>query len=111
MLEILATAAELEVALSKVPRLGPVCFRRSESDFGDRESALNAGYNELKTGLEDRPSQEIVAAGNNSSSDDEMAALERAGVTTVTWDYSGYSRDSKRSPTMTHRTGRRCSVS
>jgi len=111
MLEILATAAELEVALSKVPRLGPVCFRRSESDFGDRESALNAGYNELKTGLEDRPSQEIVAAGSNSSSDDEMAALERAGVTTVTWDYSGYSRDSKRSPTMTHRTGRRCSVS
>ena len=64
MQEKLATAAELEVALSKVSRLAPVCFRRSESDFGDLESALNAGYNELKTGLEDRPSQEIVAAGN-----------------------------------------------
>ena len=41
-------------------------------------------------GIEDRPAQEIVAARNNSSLDDEMTALERAGVTAVTWNDSGY---------------------
>ena len=41
-------------------------------------------------GIEDRPAQELVAAKNNSSPDDEMAALERVGVTAVTWNDSGY---------------------
>ncbi|SVE33186.1 uncharacterized protein METZ01_LOCUS486040 [marine metagenome] len=40
-------------------------------------------------GIEDRPAQELVAAKNNSSPDDEMAALERAGVMAVTWNDSG----------------------
>lgn len=31
-----------------------------------------------------------MAARNNSSLDDEMAALERAGVTAVTWNGAGY---------------------
>ncbi|MCH7782449.1 DNA-protecting protein DprA, partial [candidate division KSB1 bacterium] len=48
-------------------------------------------WSELKAaGIEDRPAQEIVAAKNNSSPDDEMAALERAGVTAVTWNDLGY---------------------
>ena len=51
-----------------------VRFRRLESNFGDLESVWNASYNELRaTGL-----------------DDEMAALERAGVTPVTWNHPGY---------------------
>ena len=71
--------------------MGTVRFRRLESNFGDLESVWNASYNELRaTGLEDRPAQEIVAARNNSSPDDEMAALERAGVTAVTWNHPGY---------------------
>jgi len=79
------------VALSRVPQLGTVRFRRLESNFGDLEAVWSASYNELRaTGLEDRPAQEIVAARNNSSPDDEMAALERAGVTAVTWNHSGY---------------------
>lgn len=41
--------------------------------------------------MEDRPAQGIVAARNYSSPDDEMSALERVGVTAVTWDESGYS--------------------
>jgi len=54
--------------------LGTVRFRRLESNFGDLESVWNASYNELRaTGL-----------------DDEMAALERAGVTPVTWNHPGY---------------------
>ena len=54
--------------------MGTVRFRRLESNFGDLESVWNASYNELRaTGL-----------------DDEMAALERAGVTPVTWNHPGY---------------------
>ncbi|MCH8298239.1 MAG: DNA-protecting protein DprA [Chloroflexi bacterium] len=79
------------VALSRVPQLGTVRFRRLESHFGELENAWNASFNELKAaGLDDRSAQEIVAARNNSSPDDEMAALERAGVTVVTWNEPGY---------------------
>ena len=79
------------VALSRVPQLGTVKFRRLVSYFGILENAWNAGFKELKAaGIEDRPAQEIVAAKNNSSPDDEMAALERAGVTAVTWNDLGY---------------------
>ena len=53
-----------------------------EPHFGKLETVWNASFRGLKAaGLEDRPGQEIVAARNNSSLDDEMAALERAGVT------------------------------
>ena len=79
------------VALSRVPQLGTVRFRRLESHFGELQNAWNASFNELKAaGLDDRSAQEIVAARNNSSPDDEMAALERAGVTVVTWNEPGY---------------------
>jgi len=82
---------EFWVALSRVPQLGTVKFRRLESYFGKLENAWNADMKELKAaGIEDRPAQEIVAARNNSSPDDEMAALERAGVTAVTWNDLGY---------------------
>ena len=85
----MAADTKFWVALSRAPQLGTVRFRRLESNFGDMESVWNASYNELRaTGLEDRPAQEIVAARNNSSPDDEMAALERAEVTAVTWNHS-----------------------
>ena len=44
----------------------------------------------LAAGLDDRVAQEVLAVRNNSSPDDEMAALERAEVTAVTWNQSGY---------------------
>ena len=89
--EITSNDTKFWVALSRVPQLGTVKFRRLESYFGKLENAWNAGMKQLKAaGIEDRPAQEIVAARNNSSPDDEMAALERAGVTAVTWNDSGY---------------------
>ena len=79
------------VALSRVPQLGTVRFRRLESHFGKLEYAWRAEFSELKAaGLDDRSAQEIVAARNNSSPDEEMAALERAAVTVVTWNEPGY---------------------
>ncbi|MCD5403183.1 MAG: hypothetical protein LR097_05130 [Dehalococcoidia bacterium] len=62
-----------------------------EPHFGKLETVWNASFRGLKAaGLEDRPGQEIVAGRNNSSLDDEMAALERAGVTAVTGNGAGY---------------------
>ena len=50
-----------------------------------------ASFGELKAaGIEDATAQEILAARNNSSPDDEMAALERAEVTAVTWNETRY---------------------
>jgi predicted Rossmann fold nucleotide-binding protein DprA/Smf involved in DNA uptake len=78
------------VALSRIRQLGTVKFRQLESYFGKLENAWNAGMKEFKAAaIEDRPAQELVAAKNNSSPDDEMAALERAGVMAVTWNDSG----------------------
>lgn len=83
--------AKFWVALSRVPQLGTVRFRRLESYFGRLENAWRASFNELKAaGLEDRPAAEVVAARNNSSPDDEMAALERAAVIAVTWNHPTY---------------------
>ncbi|MCH7736710.1 MAG: DNA-protecting protein DprA [Chloroflexi bacterium] len=91
MEENIAADTKFWVALSRVPQLGTVRFRRLESHFGELETVWNASYQELRAaGLEDRPAQEIVAARNNSSPDDEMAALERAGVTAVTWNHPDY---------------------
>ena len=79
------------VALSRVPQLGTVRFRRLEAYFGKLDNAWRASFNELRAaGLEERPALEIVAARNNSSPEDEMAALERAAVTAVTWNEPGY---------------------
>ncbi len=82
---------KFSVALTRVPQLGTVRFRRLESYFGTLEHAWRASFNELKSaGLENRPAEEIVAARNNLSPDDEMAALERAEVAAVTWNEPGY---------------------
>ena len=79
------------VALSRVPQLGTVRFRRLESHFGKLENTWRASFNELRAaGLEERSAREIVAARNNSSPENEMAALERAEVTAVTWNEAGF---------------------
>ena len=79
------------VALSGVSLLGTVWFRRLEPHLGKLDTVWNASFRDLKpAGLEDWLGQEIVAARNNFSLDDEMATLERAGVTAVTWNGAGY---------------------
>jgi DNA processing protein len=91
MVENASADTKYWVALSRVPKLGTVRFRRLESHFGKLENVWKGSFNELKAaGLEDRPAQEIVAARNDSSPDDEMSALERARVTAVTWNESVY---------------------
>ena len=72
----MAAGTKFWVALSRAPQLGTVRFRRLESNFGDLESVWNASYNELRA----------------PELDDEMAALERAGVTAVTWNHLGNRR-------------------
>ena len=79
------------VALNRIPQLGTVRFRRLEDFFGGLENAWNATISELKAaGIEDRPAQEIAAARNNSSPDEEMDALARAEVLVVSWNSELY---------------------
>ena len=79
------------VAWSRVSPLGTKRFRRLESFFRLLENAWRADLKQLlAAGLDDRVAQEVLAVRNNSSPDDEMAALERAEVTAVTWNHSGY---------------------
>lgn len=79
------------VALNRVPQLGTVRFRRLEAYFGGLEDAWNAGPRDLKAaGIEDRPARELVAARGRTSPDDEVASLERSGVSAVNWHHPEY---------------------
>ncbi|MCH7606678.1 MAG: DNA-protecting protein DprA [Chloroflexi bacterium] len=79
------------LALNRVPRLGPVRFRRLESHFGAMEHAWAAGRAELKAaGIEDRVANEVLAAQKKISPDGEMESLHRAGVQAVNWHDEAY---------------------
>ena len=79
------------VALSAVPQLGTVRFRRLESYFGSLEDAWTAGVSHLReAGLDWRTAQEVVAAQGGTDPSEEMEALRRAGVTAVHWNSEGY---------------------
>jgi DNA processing protein len=70
-----------------------------EAFFGSLENAWNATIPELKAaGIEDRPAEEIVAARNNSSPDEEMDALARAEVSVASWNNDLYPARLKQIP-------------
>ena len=78
-------------ALSRVPGLGTVRFRKLEAYFGDLEHAWNAGLALLKAaGMDARTAQEIVAARPRVDPDDELKRLQQAGVRVLTWHDSEY---------------------
>ena len=79
------------VALSRVPLLGTVRFRRLEAYFGDLRNAWEAGPGELKAaGIEDAPIREILAARDTISPDGELEKLQRASVKPVNWSHPEY---------------------
>ncbi len=78
-------------ALSRVPQLGTVRFRRLESHFGSLDRAWQASRPELKAaGLEDRVADEVVAAQRAVSPEGEMERLGAAGVQLFNWHHPGY---------------------
>ncbi|HLF03608.1 MAG TPA: DNA-processing protein DprA [Dehalococcoidia bacterium] len=78
-------------ALSRVPQLGTVRFRRLESYFGTLDRAWQASRSELKAaGLEDRVADAVLEAQRTLSPAGEMERLEHAGVQVVNWHHSGY---------------------
>ncbi len=79
------------VALSSVPQMGTVRFRRLESYFGTLEDAWKAGPAQLReAGLDWRTAREVVAAQQDADLSREMDALERAGVTAAHWNSDDY---------------------
>ncbi len=74
------------VALSRTRLLGAVRCRRLEKRFGPAENVWRATLGEVKAaGIEDRVARKFIAARELVSPDDEMAALERAGVIALNW--------------------------
>ena len=79
------------VALSSVPQLGAVRFRKLESYFGNLEDAWRAGASQLReSGLDWRTAQEVVAAQQSTDPSAEIDGLEKAGVAAVHWNSEGY---------------------
>jgi len=78
-------------ALKKVPRLGPVRFRRLEAYFGDLERAWNAGLAEFKAaGLDDRTARDLIALRGQTSPEVELEKLQRGGIKLVSWHDDDY---------------------
>ena len=79
------------VALNRVPRLGPVRFRKLESYFGSLEHAWNAGPGALKrAGMDERVARDFEMVRSRTSPDSEMERLERANVIPLTWHAPSY---------------------
>ena len=79
------------VALSSVPQLGAVRFRKLESYFGSLEDAWKAGASQLReSGLDWRTAQEVVAAQQGTDPSAEIDELRKAGVSAVHWNSDDY---------------------
>ncbi|PKB65085.1 MAG: DNA protecting protein DprA [SAR202 cluster bacterium Io17-Chloro-G2] len=78
-------------ALSRVPKLGTVRFRKLEAYFSDLKHAWNAGLGDLKAaGIEAQTAREIVATRPRIDPDVESHRLQQAGVRALTWHDSEY---------------------
>ena len=79
------------VALSRLPQLGAVRFRRLEAYFGELEAAWRADGRQLQAaGLKEGDAAELLAARATISPDEAMAALEKAGCSAVNWHSGRY---------------------
>ncbi len=79
------------IALSRIPQLGAVRFRKLEAFFGRLEHAWKAGHSELRAaGLKEDTAQEVMAARSGISPDREMEALDRAAVRSINWHSEAY---------------------
>lgn len=79
------------VALSRLPQLGAVRFRRLEAYFGDLEAAWHADGRQLQAaGLKEGDAAELLAARAGISPEAELAALDKAGFAAVNWHSGRY---------------------
>ena len=79
------------VALSRLPQLGAVRFRRLEAYFGELEAAWRADGRQLQAaGLKEGDAAELLAARAGISPDAELAALDKAGFAAVNWHSGRY---------------------
>lgn len=79
------------VALSRLPQLGAVRFRRLEAYFGELEAAWRADGRQLQAaGLKEADVAELLTARAGISPDAELAALEKAGFSAVNWHSGRY---------------------
>ena len=79
------------VALSRIPNLGTVRFRRLEAHFGALDQAWKAGSDELHAaGMDSRTARSIVTQRPNIDPDAEMEKLERTETLAINWHDPAY---------------------
>src|SRR5688572_29543044 len=79
------------VAFHRVPSVGRARFERIERHFGNLEQAWRAEAGDLRAaGLDEKSVQAIVAARAKLNPEDELARLERLGITALTWNDPRY---------------------
>ncbi|MBM3959269.1 MAG: DNA-protecting protein DprA [SAR202 cluster bacterium] len=85
------TALKYWVALNRISGLGPRKFEGLATHFGDLGLAWGARASELEAaGLSPEQAAQVVRERSSIDPDDEMARMERAGVTAVARPDAGY---------------------
>jgi DNA processing protein len=88
---VAANQLEYWVGFSKVPGIGPVRFKALVDYFGDVGTAWQANPGELRAiGLDRRSVENLVKMRSSIRLEDELARLEKANVTVLTWDDPDY---------------------
>lgn len=78
------TVSKYWVAFSRVPFIGPSRINRLNAHFGDLARAWAASSSELRRVLDERSAESLLKARASFSPDDEMARLQRDGITVLT---------------------------
>jgi DNA processing protein len=79
------------VAFNRIPTIGRARFERMERAFGSLAAAWEASTAELEAaGLDARSAGAIATQRNRISPEREMAALQRLGISALTWHDSLY---------------------
>src|SRR5262245_40058040 len=77
-------AVKYWVGFHRVPFVGPMRIERLIKHFGDLERAWHASASELRIVLDERSMESLLKTRTALSLDDEMAKIERSGVTVLT---------------------------
>ena len=91
-MSVAAETAKFWMGFHRVPFIGPVRIERLLYHFGDLGRAWGASAAELRGVLDERSVESLLKTRAALSLDDEMARIERAGITIVTRADTGYPR-------------------
>jgi len=79
------------IGFNKIRGIGAVRLRQLLNHFGSLESAWNASYEELRmAGIGEKTAQSVVENRQTLRLEDELALIEKLGISVLTWDDEEY---------------------